>query len=118
MVASYVEEPLVPEASCPEDIQHRSITGITHRMTPLVRGSTRGGGMVRPVFVACLFLILRPRPIPGLRRFGHYDVISLLLGGARAPVRKRIPGQPVNFNARSMHDQCDPASSGSLPIEK
>ena len=26
----------MPEASCPEEIQHRSITGITHRMTPVV----------------------------------------------------------------------------------
>jgi collagen type IV alpha-3-binding protein len=26
----------VPQASCPEEIQHRSITGVTHRLTPLM----------------------------------------------------------------------------------
>ena len=33
----------MPEASCPEEIQHKSITGISHSMSPLV-SSGEGGG--------------------------------------------------------------------------
>lgn len=35
-MASLWEDSAVPEAACPEEIQHRSITGITHRMTPVI----------------------------------------------------------------------------------
>jgi collagen type IV alpha-3-binding protein len=35
-VPSMMEDSLVPEASCPEEIQHKSITGISHSMSPLV----------------------------------------------------------------------------------
>ena len=41
-MGSALEEESVPEASCPEDITHKSLTGITHRLSPLVRVEKEG----------------------------------------------------------------------------